>query len=246
VLGIAFFIILIIGLVLFRQEVMVKFQQKHAELESAKITAETNIKTYAKKKDKLTAATDLNLALRDKLSQLGYLFLLDQESLIPFLETRLFPLIDSSPLGQGGGVIEADVYTFEINQLMNPFTTLPTHYFKDPSKVFPIKYFSEQNGKAPPGPRKTQPTTFLKSYMIKMSEFTGTYEEVKKFIKSVQQAKQGQLITIHCVMNDKGKNQRYYRTRSQWTIVMTVYFMNPEAAAVGDDPPDKPGSRTCG
>lgn len=242
VLGIALAIILIVAGVVYYQSVYVKSRDELASLKSKIASSETNIQTYKKKIAKLPDATDVNIALREKLGTLDYLFLSDQSSLIPFFETELFPIVDSSRMSM---TIEAEVYTFEINMAMSPFTTLPSHLIEDANKVFKMKYFGEQGGTAPKGPRDTRPGAFIKPYSIRFLDVTGTYEDVQKFIEDLQQNNHIKLLTVHCVKNDKGDNVRFYRTASSWTIETTVYFMNPEQAAVGDDPPGLPGSKTC-
>lgn len=243
VLGIIVALILIIGGVAYWQTVVVKFNTRRQELTSQMASYETNIKTYKTKIAKLPAATEVNLALREKLGTLDHLFLQDQSSIIPFFETELLPILDSSRLN--GWVVKVQEYTFEINMAMSPFTTLPSHYVEEPQDIFKMKYFGEQNGKAPEGPRDTRPTSFLKGYSVSFEECIGTYEDVQEFIKDIQQNNKIKLITIHCIKNDEGENVRFFRTSSKWNIQATIYFMNPEAAATGNDPPDPPGSKTC-
>jgi hypothetical protein len=76
-------------------------------------------------------------------------------------------------------------------------------------------------------------------------EFQGTYEDVLKFVERIQTTTQDQLITVHCLKNDDGANAGLYRTTTEWTIAITVYFMNPEKSASGENPPAPPGSKTC-
>lgn len=243
VLGIALAIILIVAGVVYYQSVYMKFKNDLATIKGKIANSETNIKTYKQKQAKLADAREVNIALRKKLGTLDYLFLSDQGSLLPFFETELFPIVDASRLQ--GLIIEVEPYTFEINMAMNPFTTLPSHLIEDANKAFKMKYFGEQNGAAPKGPRDTVPGAFIKPYSIKFKDCVGTYEDIQKFIEDLQQNQHIKLMTIHCVKNSKGDNVRFYRTQSLWNIEATVYFMNPEQAAVGNDPPGLPGSKTC-
>jgi hypothetical protein len=243
VLGIALFLILIIAISVYWKSVVVSSNTKMQELSSQIASSNANIATYNKKIARLAGAKEVDVALRAKLGKLDHLFLSDQTSLMPFFEHDLLPILDSSRLQ--GWVVKVQEFTYEINMAMSPFDTLPTHFIKDPRSVFKMKYIGEANGKAPDGPRDTRPTTFLKPYTITVEECTGTYEEMQDFIKHLQQNNKIKLVTIHCVKNDEGKNVRYFRTSSTWKMMATIYFMNPDAAAVGNDPPEAPGSKTC-
>jgi hypothetical protein len=212
---------------------------------SSQNTLITTYETKGKKKDEAKA---LRNALTKKLSTLDYLFLDDQNSLVPFFEQTLIPLIDGSSLTPTeDSVIEVTVYTFQINMAMRPFDTLPnSSFFDDAANVFKIQYVPEQNGQPIETPLDTRPQVFLEPYDITFEGWAGTYNDVKRFIKSAQQARtKDTLITVHCVKNDEGKNTGILRTESQWKIQMTVYFMNSEQPATGDAPPAPPGSRSC-
>ena len=94
-------------------------------------------------------------------------------------------------------------------------------------------------------PLDTRPTAFLEPYPITLKDFRGTYEDCKKFVEDLQTAKDDVLITVHCLKNEDGDNEYGYRTVAYWTMRLTVYFMNPEAPASGDRPPEPPGSQSC-
>jgi hypothetical protein len=208
----------------------------------------TLIATYQKKGNKKEEANSLNNALKQKLSTLDYLFLDNQDSLVPFFETTFFPLLDGSALRPTqDSKITVTAYTFQINMAMRPFDTLPNStFFDDAADSFKIQYVPEQNGQPIEAPIDSRPSAFLEPYDITIEGFQGTYNDVKRFIKSAQQARtKDTLITVHCVKNDEGKNGGVFRTTSQWKIAMTVYFMNSEQPATGDAPPAPPGSRSC-
>lgn len=246
VLGILFGIILVVGLIAFYQGVVVKFSNSLKNLGTQKASTQTEIATYTKKSGRLEEAKSLNIALRKKLSNLDYMFLVDQDSVLDFFDTVFFPIIEASPLGRrGGGKIECDPFIYQINMAMNPFDTIPSGYFEKPENTFKMKYIGEQGGAPTEQPLNTQPTEFLKPFKITMKEFSGTYQELEKFIRDLQTKKDNKVMTVHCFKNDKGKNAGVFRTVTQWTLVISVYFMNPDSAATGDDPPGLPGTATC-
>ena len=247
VLAIAFGIILVIAAVVYYQMVIAKFNNEMNETNNAIAAKNQQIATYEKKIDKLPEATSVNAALREKLNMIDYLFLYNQDSVLPFFEDTLFPIIESSRLSRTDStVIEVDEYRFQINMAMEPFNTLPSSmWFDDAADLFPIEYSGEKNGVPVTTPLDTRPGAFLEPYNITMVDFRGTYEDVKGFIEDLQQAKDDILITVHCLRNDEGSNAGLFRTSTNWTMALTVYFMNPEATAQGDSPPDPPGSHSC-
>jgi len=247
VLAIAFGIILVIAAVVYYQMVIAKFNNEMNETNNAIAAKNQQIATYEKKIDKLPEATSVNAALREKLNMIDYLFLYNQDSVLPFFEDTLFPIIESSRLSRTDStVIEVDEYRFQINMAMEPFNTLPSSmWFDDAADLFPIEYSGEKNGVPVTTPLDTRPGAFLEPYNITMVDFRGTYEDVKGFIEDLQQAKDDILITVHCLRNDEGSNAGLFRTSTNWTMALTVYFMNPEASAQGDTPPDPPGSHSC-
>ena len=247
VLGIFFGIIIIVGVVLFMQMVVVKFNKDIQSLNNEISGLDQRIRTYNTKKGKLDQARNLNVALREKLSLIDYLFLYNQDSVLPFWEETLLPIIEGGELTvlPGESFLEADEYTFNINMAMSPFATLPRSVlFEDVVTLFPIEYKGEQNGVEIEKVLDTQPPNFLWPYNIALVDFAGTYEDVAKFVERVQTAEDDVLMTVHCIKSD-GDPWGLYRSFSKWTIRMTVYFMNPEAAASGDNPPEPPGSQTC-
>jgi hypothetical protein len=206
---------------------------------------ESQIQTFKKKGERLQDAIDLNTALREKLNMLDYLFLQDQGSIIPFYENTLLPLIESSTLRMG--IIEPlDTYEFKINMAMSPFNTIPAvGGIEDPEGLFTITYEPEQNGTPTEEPVRTAPRSFLTPYSLKLTEFSGTYEDAMKFVRKLQTDRNARLITVHCIKNDEGNNVGIYRTNTTWDMVITVYFMNAEESASGDNPPAPPGAHSC-
>lgn len=247
VLAIAFGIILVIGLIVYYQMVVAKFNRELADTEASKAATEQRIRTYELKKSKLDQATAVNHALREKLNLIDYLFLYNQDSVLPFFEDTLFPTILASRLMAGADTaIEVEPYEFKINMAMQPFNTLPRSiWFEDAASDFPIVYDGEKNGTPIDTPLNTQPGSFLEPYDVKMVKFYGTYEDVQDFIKDIQTAKDDILVTVHCFRNDSGDNVGVFRTITSWDIALTVYFMNPEATAQGDSPPAAPGAISC-
>jgi len=249
VLGIIFGIIIVIGVVVYIQMVVVKYNNDIQSLNNEISGLDQRIRTYQTKQGKLDQARDLNVALREKLSLIDYLFLYNQDSVLPFFEETLLPIIEGGELQvlTGESLIEIEKpYTFMINMAMSPFATIPRSvlFGDDPEGVFPIEYVGEKNGQPIDTVLDTQPSAFLHPYHISLVDFAGTYEDVEKFISRIQTAEDDVLMTVHCVKSD-GDPWGLYRSYSKWTIRLTVYFMNPEASANGDNPPDPPGSKTC-
>jgi len=244
VLGIILGIILVIGVVMYYNMVIKKFTNEKAQLSASISQTQLQIDTYRKKGSKLETARDINTAIREKLSTLDYLFLEDQTSIVPFFENSLLPLLETSRLTPG--IIKAEEFEFKLNMAMQPFKTLPaTTLFEDAASVFPIEYDGEKNGVPTESPLDTRPGTFIMPYNLTFEEFAGTYEDARAFVEQLQTSRQNELITVHCIKNDDSANAGIYRTSTLWTIQITVYFMNPEKNASGEEPPGKPGSETC-
>jgi len=246
-LGIVFFLILVIGVIVFWQMVVVKFNNQMITLNNTITQTQGQIQTYESKGKMLPEAKEVNTAIREKLRTLDYLFLQDQDSVVPFFEDILIPIIATSKLRATADTkLEVDKYTFKINMAMDPFNTLPaSRLFENAQDIFGIDYLGEKEGVPVDKVLDTRPPNFLFPYTIKMTKFAGTYENVKDFIDDVQTRRNAVLITVHCFKNNKSDNYGLYRTVTTWDLSMTVYFMNPEAQASGDNPPDPPGAKTC-
>jgi len=245
VLAIILGIILVVALIVYYQSVVVKFNNEKQQLASRIAQSQQNIRTYQTKGAKLDEARDVNLALREKLNTLDYLFLQDQSSVIPFFENTLFPMLDSSRLRPGTIELE-DSYTFYINTAMSPMQTLPSSvFFENAGETFKVHYEGEKSGVPVESPLDTRPSTFIEPFTMTFKDFRGTYEDARKFVERIQKARQETLMTVLCLKNDDSKNAGVFRTATDWTISVTVYFMNPEKSASGDTPPAPPGSKTC-
>jgi hypothetical protein len=246
IIGGFFAAVAIIGAIVVYSTVIKAGQDKVAGLKSQLSTVQGNITTYKTKGQKLKTATELDKALKDKLSRLDYLFLADQNDVVPYYEDTLLTLLDQSNLeATNDSKILGDVYTFQINMLNQPFNTIPNSpYFKNSYELFKISYLSEQNG-VPPAVLDTRPADFLTPYTVTITGWRGTYRDVMDFIDHLQRKTVDKLITVHCLKNDDSKNGGFFRTNTEWTIKTTVYFMNPEKPATGDEPPMKPGGQTC-
>jgi hypothetical protein len=241
-----FVVVAVIGAIVFYSQVIKAGQDKLAQINNDYNSSQTNIQTYRKKGGKLKEAVALNAALKDKLSSLDYLFLADQSSVIPYYEDVLLRLLDASDLTiNSDSKLVTDPYTFQINMLSTPFNTLPnTSLFSSIYNLFKIDYLSEVNG-TPPPVLDTRPSEFLTPYTVTIENVGGTYNDMKRFIASLQSKTNDTLITVHCFKNDDSKNAGVFRTSTQWKITTTVYFMNPEKPANGDEPPMKPGEKSC-
>jgi hypothetical protein len=248
VLMVVYFLLVAIAVGVYWNSVIKANQEKQAAADSRAKAAQANISTYKKKGAKLEIARRLNKTVGEKLKDTAYMFLTDQSSVIPFwtevfwpvvMETGRFSFVDESAL-------KADKYAFKINMAMNPFNTVPpSQFFENIQDFFPIQYEPEQNGTPTEVPLDTRPSDFLTPYNIKLIKFVGTYEDVKKFVRDLQLRQNKTLFTVHCMKNFEDTNGYGYRTFTQWDIALTVYFINPEAAANGDTPPGLPGSSSC-
>jgi len=248
VLAIVFGIILVIALVVYYQMVVARYNRELSETESNIVATQTRISTYQLKQSKLEEARAVNVALREKLNLIDYLFLYNQDSVLPFYEETLFPMIMGSRLTttDSTAIVPSEPYTFQINMAMAPFNTLPrSQWFENAVDLFPIEYHGEVNGSPTDSPLNTQPNKFLTPYEVTMVDWVGTYEDVQDFIEHVQTARDDILVTVHCLRNNSSDNIGIFRTYTTWTIALTVYFMNPEESAQGDNPPGLPGSMSC-
>lgn len=246
-LGIVFGLILVIGIPVFYSNVIKKQQDEIAGLRGQIASKVSEIDTYRKKGAKKDEADQLNKALKEKLSTLDYLFLEDQTSLVPFFEQVFFPLLQGSNLlPTEDSVIKVSDYTFRVNMAMRPFETMPNSaLFDNAADAFSIAYDPEVNGVPWEVPLDTRPAAFMEPYHITLEGYQGTYNDVKRFVEELQKKSIEKLITVHCLKNDESKNSGGFRTNTQWKMVITVYFMNPEKPATGDEPPSKPGSQSC-
>jgi len=247
VLGVLYAIALIILVAVFWVKVVnTNVAQQQAD-DARKQQADANIATYKKKGSKLEIAKQVNTTVATKLKNTSYMFLTDQTSVLPFWEDVFFPLLRASNLTWSDQTkIKVDPYTFKLNMAMSPFNTLPhSGLFDDAVKIFPIHYDPEQGGVPIEEPIDTMEPAFLTPYTITLEKFNGTYEQVKRFVKELQVKQNKTLFTVHCFKNDEQSDFFGYRTTSDWTIVLTVYFINPEATASGDSPPGLPGASSC-
>ena len=129
---------------------------------------------------------------------------------------------------------------------MDPFRSLPGFpMMEDETDAFPIDYFGERDGMPEESPLDTRPDAFLDPYNITLENFRGTYEDCKRFVERIQKLRRDKLITIHCIVNDPDSTTGLFRSSTDWTMEITVYFMNPDAPAGGSEPPEPPGSRSC-
>lgn len=247
ILGIVFGVILLVGVIAYYQFVTVKYRNELERLNSSVNQTKTQIDTYRKKGAKKDKADEVNKTLKAKLGSLGYLFLEDQNSIIPFWESTFLPMLETSTLSIGPNtVIEVEEYRFFINMAMNPFQSLPqTPLIENLAKSFPIEYQGERDGQPADGPLDTTPNRFLMPYTIKVEGLVGTYENAMTFVAKVQRTRTREFITVHCIKNDEKESVGLFRTTTEWALVFTVYFMNPEAQANSPDPPGLPKSEKC-
>lgn len=251
VLGVIFLVLIIIAAV-FTNSHKNKLNAQISQLEGSKSTLDAQIQTYKKKGGKLDSAKRVNQALREKLGTLDYLFLSTQDDIIPFWEDTFAPMIlESGYLNwTGESKVIADEYRFNINMAMSPFKSIPKSVlFEDAPDVFPIVYLPESNGNPVSEPVDSRVGSFLMPYNITVEKLSGTYEDVQRLVRSIQQGTSrkmtDKLFTVHCIMTDGDPSNSLIRRTQQWTMRLTVYFINPEKAASGDSPPDPPGAYSC-
>jgi len=242
------FLVIIIAAVITYFQTFVKDNTAKQQAATGRISAaDTNIATYKKKGAKLEIADKLNVTVKEKLKDTAYMFMTDQSSVIPFWQETFFPIFESANLTPGESAeIKASIYTFKINMAMNPMSTLPaSQFFKDVQSVFKIEYVPEQGGVPVEEPLATMQSDFLTPYNIELRGWRGSYEDIQRFIRHLQVRQNKTLFTVHCFKNKEDKNAYGYRTEGEWDILLTVYFINPEASASGDTPPGLPGANSC-
>ncbi len=253
VLGVVF-LILIIAFAVWTNSHKNKLNNEIARLENSKTTLQAQIDTYIKKGGKLETAKRVKHALNEKLGTLDYLFLQTQDDMIPFWEDTFAPLVLQSGYLQrtADSAITVDDYSYNINMAMTPFETIPAGGIpiEDKPSRFPLVYLPESNGNPITTPIDSRQSSFLHPYNITLEGWYGTYEDVMRFTRSIQQGTSrkmtDKLFTIHCIATDGDPdNSSIIRRAQTWTIRMTVYFINPEKAASGDTPPDPPGAYSC-
>ncbi len=192
---------------------------------------------YQKKAEMLPKAEQIKSIMTKKLQQEQKYFLKGQEDLMNFFEQWFLDVL------MGHGIYTAKVeiapeIVFKISYAASPIETLPP--LTDAIDLFAWEYIGEGTGD---GTVSTKMPEFLSPLTITLTEFTMTYEELKRFVKDLQ-TDSTYFVTVHAFRNTGGDDNQYgFRTVSQYEMIFTVYFINPEGTTAGEAPPGMPKDR---
>lgn len=240
-IGVVFLIIIVVAGALYFQFVYRNMRtqiQKYIDDTAAQKRTNEQLQKQARL---LPEATQIHKLMEDKLKDFRRYFLVNQFDVVPFFETYLPDALDVAGINQPYKVKVS--YTFKMSSAGTPFETMPSD-IEDPNKSFTWQYTGKADKDKPPDEQYGQPSTFLQGLTFTISDMFCTYEELRKAIEYLQ-TKSTYIMTVHCFKNDEQKNVYLYRTWSNFTMIITVYFMNPDAPATGDDPPALPESQSC-
>ncbi|OGK11151.1 MAG: hypothetical protein A2Y63_04925 [Candidatus Riflebacteria bacterium RBG_13_59_9] len=234
-MGVVFAIVILATIGVYWKSVYIA---KTAEIDSTKATIERQRQqneVYRKKALALPEAEKINRVMDAKLAEEKKYFLPGQEEIVRFFDEWFLDALMNNGIYSAKVEIEPDV-TFKISWLMSPMETLPG--LADAADMFGWEYIGEGSGS---GEVTTLYPNFLEPMTITVTEFTMTYEQMRRFIEELQ-TDSTYLVTVHAFKNTGDSDNIYgFRTLSVYEIVFTVYFMNPEGAATGDVPAGMPG-----
>lgn len=213
---------------------------KSAEIDTVNSQIETQKRqneVYQKKAEMLPKAEQIKSLMTKKLEQEQHYFLKGQEDLMTFFgEWFLDELM-------GHGIFAATVeieptIKFKVSYAASPIETLPP--LSEAIDLFEWEYIGEGTGD---GKVNTKMPEFLSPLTITLTEFFMTYEEMKRFVKDLQQ-NGTYFVTVHGFRNTGGDDNIYgFRTTSKYELIFTVYFINPEGTTAGEAPPGMPKDR---
>ncbi len=235
--GIVFAIIIVAAIGVFWKSVYIA---KTAEIDSinARIQQQKRTNEVAQTKARmLPTAEDLNAVMDGKLEQEQRYFLKGQDDIVTFFELWFLDVLMNHDIYSASIAIEPDI-KFKVTYKMDPIETLPP--ITDAVDLFSWEYIGEGTGT---GEVAARMANFLEPMHIKITEFTMTYERLRKFVKDLQ-TDSTYFVTVHGFKNSGGDDNVYgYRTFSLYEIYITVYFMNPEGLVSGEVPPGMPGDK---
>lgn len=161
-----------------------------------------------------------------------------------------YPYADFDSLSLLDGTRNPEIFRKNAGKYNVPFEITPKLAGTEAAKNFTIKYNQQPEGDVvdpekaksdAPDPSYGIPGEFLKPQTISF-EFTGSYEDVMRFIVELQQKGQ----TFANIHNFENKDSEYafspIRSSGPWTMRFTIYYGNPNGTASGDVAPELPGT----
>lgn len=245
--GIVFGILLIVAAIVFWKGFAEPKNQEIASLDGQISKQIQDNETYKRQAAKLGEAQEIKAIMDQKIEEVRPKFLYDDDSMRVFFFETFPDILTRSNINPAAIKVETEwVYTLPW-WFDSPFWTFPD--WSIPSEgwdMFRWDYKSRSEGETAPETKGTfgAPEVFIKPVKIHLEEVRLTYEGVQRFVESLQRRSKV-LITVHCFKNDAGENQGFLRVSSLYEIVLTIYQMNPEKPASGDNPEGMPGSETC-
>ena len=238
--GIVLVIIILVAIGVFWKSVYIA---KTAEIDSINAAIERQRQqneVYKKKAEMLPKAEKLNAVMDKKLQSEQKYYLAGQGDIIPFFEEWFLDILMSNGIYVAKVETEPSEIVFKLSWLMEPVETLPP--IQDAVDMFKWEYVGEGSGT---GEVAEKYPNFLEPLTIHLSEFTMTYEDMKRFVKALQ-TDATYMVTVHGFSNKSEEEESFYgfRTVSPWETKFTVYFMNPEGMTSGDVPPGMPADRS--
>ncbi len=245
--GIVFAILLVISVVVFYKGFYEKKVQEIAALEGQINTQQQSNETYKRKAAKLDTAQSVKGIMDQKLEEVQPFFIMDQDEMREFLFYTFPDVLVRSNIDPYSIKTEME-FLYKLPWYFDsPFETIPD--WADPEEatdMFDWDYQARTEGEKEPETKEALgvPASFIQPFKIHLEEVPLTYEQLKRFIKNLQQHG-GKLFTVHCFKNDSGSNAGFLRVTSNYEMELSVYFMNPTQAASGETPEGMPGSETC-
>jgi len=233
--GIVFVIIIVVSIALFWKSVYTAKTAEITTIQSETASVRRQNEVYRKKAEMLPKAEQINKVMDDKLQEEQKYFLRGQDELVDFFEEWFLDVLMTNGIYSATVEIKPEI-VFKVSWLMDPIETLPP--LENAVDLFKWEYIGENTGT---GEVVQRYPNFLEPLTIKLSDFTMSYEQLKRFVENLQ-TDSTRMVTVHAFQNSGGDDNTYsFRTFSVYELVFTVYFMNPEGTTSGEVPPGMPG-----
>jgi len=237
--GIVLIILILVAVGVFWKSI---YLAKTAEINTIQGQVKAQIsqnEVYKKKAEMLDTANQINKVMDAKLKQEKKYFLVGQDEVVNFFNVWFWDIILSQNLDFSTLKVEIEPkLTFKISWKAKPQDTLPR--LQNAIDLFGWEYIGEGSGT---GEVSSNFPDFITPMTLKLTEFTLTYEQMRDFVKRLQEDGT-YFVTVHGFKNSGGDDNIYgFRTRSKYELLFTVYFMNPEGTASGDVPKGMPADK---
>ncbi len=239
--GVVFAIIVGLGIAIYVPMVHRAVTVEIANIKSQTEQQKQQAVIFKKKAGMLERAKRLRGVMAEKLEDEKKYFLKGQEDIIYFFNNWLLNLLNNYNLWSSDLELEVEPkIVFKISWQMMPYETLADPRVQDLMDFFEWEYIGEGTGS---GEVSMAMPNFLDPLTIKLTGIPMRYEKLRDMIEDMQTNKTYR-VTVHAFKNSEDDN-RYYlvRTVSNYELLFSVYFMNPEGMISGDKPPGMPDDK---